>query len=273
MPIHATPVILVETVAMRGYHSASYGDAFADVYDDWYGEVSDVAVTVALVVALAGPAGRVLELGVGTGRLALPIASAGLHVTGIDASSKMLEQLARNDPEATVVAVAGDMVDDLPIGRFDVVLAAYNTVFNLLTADRQLALFREVALRLAPGASFVVEAFVPRSHHPDSGGSHVSVRSMTTDRVVLSASIHDTTTNRIDGQFIEITETGGIRLRPWAVRSATPGELDGFATQCGLVVDARWADVAGTPFDESSERHVTVYRLAGDPPRTAQSPT
>ena len=109
---------------MQGYDSSSYGDAFADVYDDWYRDISDIDATVACVTALAR-SGRVLELGVGTGRLALPLASGGCTVTGVDSSARMLEHLARNDPDRTITCVHGDMVDDLPEGPFDVALVAY----------------------------------------------------------------------------------------------------------------------------------------------------
>ena len=289
MPIHATVAILVETGAMRGYHSASYGDAFADVYDDWYRDLGDVDATVGLIAQLAPPGGSVLELGVGSGRLAIPLAAAGLHTTGIDASAKMLDLLARNDQarndparndqapneqapseqRGRVHAVCGDMVDDMPSGPFDVVLAAYNTVFNLLDRDRQQRCFTEVASRLAPGGSFVVEAFVPRSNPDainDGGGdgngteSRVTVRTMSVDRVVLSASRDDHAQQRAEGQFIEITEMGGIRLRPWAIRYASPDELDGFARRSGLALHQRWADFSGAVFSDASDAHVSVYR-------------
>jgi hypothetical protein len=86
------------------------------------------------------------------------------------------------------------------------------------------------------------------------------VRSISTDRVVLSASMHDPATNRADGQFIEITESGGVRLRPWSIRYADTAELDRYATQSGLELHARWADFEQSPFDDTSERHVSVYR-------------
>ncbi|MFN6120666.1 MAG: class I SAM-dependent DNA methyltransferase, partial [Actinomycetes bacterium] len=155
---------------MRGFRSDSYGDAFADVYDEWYADVTDLDATVAFVAALAGPDGSVLELGVGTGRLAVPIAARAGRVVGVDTSRRMLEELARSDVDRTVTTVHGDMVDDLPDGPFDVVLAAYNTVFNLTSAERQQACFDQVAARLAPGGRFVVEAFVPDTADGGDGG-------------------------------------------------------------------------------------------------------
>ena len=146
---------------MQGYGADSYGEAFADVYDDWYATVTDIDATVTLATRLAAPAGSVLELGVGTGRLAIPMARAGLTVTGIDTSAAMLERLATADVGGSVTVVHGDMVDDLPDGPFDLALAAYNTLFNLVDDGAQQRCFAVVAERLAPGGSFVVEAFVP----------------------------------------------------------------------------------------------------------------
>ena len=243
-------------VIVRGYTSSSYGDAFADVYDDWYREVSDIEATVSLVGRLAGDGGTVLELGVGTGRLAIPLAHAGMRITGVDTSRRMLERLAASDPDCEVVVVCGDMVDDLPDGPFDVVLVAYNTLFNLESAPRQSACFAAVAARLAIAGAFLVEAFVPVPH----SGSQVSVRSMTADRVVLSASSHRADDQTAEGQYIEITEGGGIRLRPWAIRWSTVEQIDEMARHVGLVPGERWGDVDQRPFTTDSERHVTIYR-------------
>lgn len=261
----ATAVILVEDGKVRGYLSSSYGDAFADVYDDWYRDISDVPATVAFLAGLATDTGTVLELGVGTGRLAVPLAAHVGRVIGIDTSTKMLERLAENDPGRTVVTMVGDMVDDLPEGSHDVVVTAYNTLFNLLSAERQQACFQHVAARLAPTGAFVVEAFVPTAHT----GSQVSVRSMAADRVVLSASVHHADGQRAEGQFIELTETGGVRLRPWAIRWSMPDELDAMAAAAGLGLAERWADFDRTTFDDTSERHVSVYSLAAHPGKAA----
>ncbi len=246
---------------MEGFDDSTYGDAFADVYDEWYADVTDVEATVGRVLALAGAGGRVLELGVGTGRLALPMAAAGLTVSGIDSSAAMLARLAALDHGDGVEAHLGDMVDDLPRADsdagFDVALAAYNTFFNLLDADRQRRCFRAVAHRLRPGGRFVVEAYVP--DRSIAAGSDVTVRSMSVDRVVLSVSQHDPDVQRASGQFVEITEAGGVRLRPWAIRWAGPAELDVMAVDAGLELESRWADMAGTPFDTGATQHVSVY--------------
>ncbi len=254
---------------VRGFRSDSYGEAFADVYDEWYADITDLETTVSFLADLATNGGTrdgsVLELGVGTGRLALPLAARVGSVIGIDSSQKMLERLASADRHRTVKTVLGDMVDDLPSGRHEVVLAAYNTVFNLTTAARQQACFDRVAGALAPGGSFVVEAFIPDHDQERPRGSQVTVRSMTAESVVLSASVYDAAAQSAEGQFIEISETGGVRLRPWSIRWADPAELDAMATNSGLKVTQRWADYDCSTFDATSDRHVTVYTSARNP--------
>ncbi|NND73850.1 MAG: methyltransferase domain-containing protein [Ilumatobacter sp.] len=245
---------------MRGYDNTSYGAGFADVYDEWYAEVTDVDATVARVVDLAGEGGRVIELGVGTGRLALPMAAAGLAVSGIDASEAMLDRLRARDPDCRVTTIRGDMARDLPAGPFDVALVAYNTLFNLPDAAAQGACFAAVASCLRPGGCFVVEAFVPATTGEWVERPTVELRSMTVDRVVLSVARHDPVMQEASGQFVDLSEEGGVQLRPWRIRWSTPAQLDEMATAAGFELEARWADMAATPFDDASNDHVSVYR-------------
>lgn len=246
---------------MRGYGESSYGDGFADVYDEWYRGISDVEATVATLAALAG-GGSVLELGVGTGRLAIPLAATGLDVTGIDASEAMLAGLAAKDGFDRVTIVRGDMVRDQPPGPFALVFVAYNTLFNLLTRERQEACFAAVASRLLRHGAFVVEAFVPTPQP----GPEVTLRSLAADRVVLSVSVRDDDNQRAEGQFVELSEAGGVRLRPWSIRYADPIELDAMAAAAGLELRTRWEDFDRHPFSAESERHVSVYGLATPSP-------
>jgi hypothetical protein len=150
------------------------------------------------------------------------------------------------------------MTEPLPGGPYELVFVAYNTLFNLTTADLQAACFRSVAAVLAPGGRFVVEAFVPDDRRERS--TDVSVRSLTADRVVLSVSVQDPDHQLAEGQFVEFTEEGGVRLRPWSIRYATPDELDEMAGAAGFTVEHRWATFARETFDDDADRHVTVYR-------------
>lgn len=262
---------------MQGYERSTYGDRFADVYDDWYEGITDAdavaAVVAALAAEVAGPsgasAGSVLELGVGTGRLALPIADRGLEVVGIDASAAMLAQLERKlaerDREApgSVRGVLGDMADP-PVGdqRFAVALVAYNTLFNLVDDGAQARCLEAVASLLEPGGSLLVEAFVPDL---DRSASSVEPRTITADRVVLSVSRADPVRQEALGQYVDITEQG-ISLRPWHIRWATPEQLDAMAAAAGLELVERWSGWDRTPFAAGDPTHIARYRRAvGDP--------
>ena len=255
------PIAGTVNVRMDGYDNTTYGNAFADVYDDWYREISDIDATVADLLEWAG-AGPVLELGVGTGRLAVPLAEAGrtreLRVVGLDASSAMLARLSERDVDRLVEAIEGDMIRDIPAGQFSLVLIAYNTLFNLTGDDQQAACFEAVARQLVSGGCFVVEAFVPDD--PPQRGDAVSVRSIAVDRVVLSVTSHHPDSQSAEGQFVEFTEQGGVRLRPWAIRYANPVQLDRFAATAGLRLEQRWQQFGRIPFTDDSARHVSVYR-------------
>ena len=250
---------------MDGYTGSTYGDAFADVYDEWYQGISDVDTTVNLLAELADEHAPlpVLELGVGTGRLAIPLAQRGVHVVGLDASPAMLAKLADNDPKRSVVALLGDMVDDQPAGPFAVVFVAFNTFFNLLSEARQQSCFAAVATRLVQGGAFVIEAFVPEPQP----GSSVTVRSMTTDSVVLSVGTHDEEAQTAQGQYISFSEAGGVRMRPWAIRYATVEQLDAMAAHSGFRLAERWEDAERAPFTADSARHISVYHTIHTPVR------
>jgi len=252
---------------VEGYRRSSYGDGFADVYDEWYTGLDDVDAAVTVVAELAfrsaadGRSPRVLELGVGTGRLALPIAARGVAVAGVDTSEAMLDRLRARDLDGRVAVISGDMVDDQPDGPFDVVLVAYNTLFNLESAERQAACFRTAGPRLAPDGVLVIEAFVPED--PPREGSVVEVRSMTASEVVLSVSRHDPTRQRAEGHFVHLADGAPVRLRPWSIRYAAPTELDAMAAAAGLTLRDRWEGFHRQPFGADSPRHVSVYARSG----------
>ena len=128
----------------------------------------------------------------------------------------------------------------------------------LADAGRQRDCFAAVADVLAPDGAFVVEAFVP--WEPPRGGSHVEVRSMTADRVVLAADITDPAAQVVHGQFVELVEGQPVRLRPYVLRWSRPGELDDWATTAGLRLAERFADVERAAFTHDSPFHVSVYR-------------
>lgn len=235
------------------YGPETYGDAFADVYDDWYGDMTDLSACVATLHGLSLE-NRVLELGVGTGRIALPLAAAGAQVVGIDASPAMLERLTERDPHHTVEPHLGNMAGPLPDGPFQVVFAAYNTFFNLTTSDDQRSCLLEVRRCLATDGHLLIEAFVPDGHGPDRG---IDARP-TTDGVVLNIARRDPQAQIVVGQQVELSSET-VRLRPWQIRYLSPDQLDEMAASAHLGLVTRWSDWAGTPFTQDSLRHVSVY--------------
>jgi SAM-dependent methyltransferase len=241
-----------------GYGPTSYGEAFADVYDDWYEAISDVQATVDRVVALAS-GGPVLELGIGTGRLALPLAARGVEVWGLDASASMLALLRAKPDAGSLRVLRADMAAP-PLRaapRFAVVFCAYNTFFNLQTEAAQVACLRSSAAALGDGGRLAIEAFVPTDADEGREGP-VSVRSIEVDHVVLSVASRDVRTQVVSGQFVELSEAG-VRLRPYRIRYLYPTQLDELAAAAGLRLVERSADWAGSAFTADSPNHVSVF--------------
>ena len=237
---------------MSGWDPSAYGDAIADVYDRWYTDATDVEDIVATVRSLGT---SVLELGIGTGRLAIPLADAGLAVSGIDASPAMVAKLHEKRPDIPV-AIA-DFTDVAVEGTFDVVLLAFNALLNLLTLDDQARCLRNAAARLRPGGSVVVETFVPDDDAPTQG---LDVRSVEPDEVQWS--VFRVEDRIVSGSIVTVREDSGVRLRPWRIRLTTPTELDEVAARAGLELVRRTGGWRGEPFTTESERQVTVYRPA-----------
>ncbi|MCX7621130.1 MAG: class I SAM-dependent methyltransferase [Acidimicrobiales bacterium] len=278
---------------MEGYEPSTYGDRFADIYDDWYPPDETSAQTVDTLAELADPRQPILELGIGTGRLALPLAKRGFDVRGIDASTKMIERL-RSKPGGEKIAVTlGDLgsvqVPPRPntaaeppppantgpgaaplapaitepssataTERCALVFAAGNTIFGLLSADAQAACFRRVSDVLIPGGRFVVEAFVPPDDG-DSGQEDVAIRSMTAQQLVLSAARRNPTQQTISGHYIELRD-GSVTLRPFHLRYASVAELDAMADAAGLELEHRWSSWRRDPFTPHSTDHISVWR-------------
>jgi hypothetical protein len=140
-----------------------------------------------------------------------------------------------------------------------VALGAYNTLFNLGSAEAQARCVAEVGRVLAPGGAFVVEAFLPAGLD-GAPGTSVAARTLEADRVVLSVTRHDPGEQTLTGQHVELTEAGGVRLRPWHLRYATPEQLDAMAADAGLALERRAGGWAGEAFDPEGAAHVSVYR-------------
>jgi SAM-dependent methyltransferase len=243
--------------AMAEFGPETYGERVADVYDEWYSPV-DSAAEIALLTELAA-GGRVLELGIGTGRVALPLAANGIEVHGLDASPAMVERLRAKPGGDAIRVTIGDMADVPVDGNFALVFVVFNTFFQLFSQDAQLRCFANVAEHLDSGGRFVLHAFVPDTSRIEAG-EHLSVREASLDRVRLDASVYDSTEQRVDTTQVRITEHG-VRLVHAKLRFAWPPELDLMARLAGLELEHRWSTFDKQPFTSSSAFHVSVYRV------------
>jgi SAM-dependent methyltransferase len=241
---------------MEGYCPATYGDRIADVYDAFYEETLDTDRAVEALAELAG-GGPVLELAIGTGRLALPLVEQGLEVDGVDASERMVEKL-RAKPGGEAIRIAlGDFADVPVEGEYRLVFVAFNTLFALLTQEDQLRCFANVAQHLTDDGAFVVEAFFPDLARFDRN-QRTAATVVDGGRVMLDASRHNPVEQRVDSQHIVITEEG-TKLYPVSIRYAFPSELDLMARLAGLRLRERWGSWKREPFTGESGRHVSVY--------------
>ena len=247
--------------AHDGGDPAEYGDHIADVYDDWHGGRDDVTPVVDFLAAWAGETmGRpVLELGIGTGRIALPLAARGIRVDGIDSSRRMVQRLREKPGGAGVQVTIGDFADvAAPGGPYGLVYVVFNTFFALLTQDDQVRCFGNVAASLLPGGAFVMESFVPDLSLYGHGQQRVRVDGFEQDATRLSATLHDAASQRFRARHMVLT-ADGIQTYPVELRYAWPSELDLMARMAGLRLVQRWENWSRAPFRDASTAHVSVW--------------
>jgi SAM-dependent methyltransferase len=238
------------------YDAATYGDRIADVYDEWFAVPSDTEDTVGFLSDLAGP-GPVLELGIGTGRIALPLAQRGYEVHGIDASEAMVKKLRSKAGGEDIPASIGDFAEVDVEGAFSLVYVVFNTLFALLSQEDQARCFSNVARRLREGGVFVIEAFVPDMTRWDQD-QRVEAHHVDNDSVILGASRHDPVEQRITSCQLLVSEKG-VKMYPVRLRYAWPSELDLMARLAGLRMRKRWGGWRREPFMASSAKHISVY--------------
>jgi SAM-dependent methyltransferase len=247
---------------MEEYTESTYGDRIAEAYDERFIGRLDTMSAVEGIADLATSAGatRVLELAIGTGRIALPLKERGFDVHGVDVSEAMVAKL-REKPGGDAIPVTMGNFADVPVeGSFNVIYLVFNTFFALLSQAEQIECMENVAAHLEPGGIFVMECFVPDLARYERG-QNVSATDVGVDVVELDVARHRPTEQRIDASHV-VLRNGDVRVYPVRLRYAWPAELDLMARISGLKLRERWGGWEREPFTDDSGSHVSVYGRA-----------
>jgi SAM-dependent methyltransferase len=244
---------------MSEYEAATYGEQIAEVYDSWYaGQDTEGAVEFLLGLVRSGDA---LELGVGTGRVALPLSARGVKVHGIDASPAMVDKMRKKPGGESIAVTLGDFTDVPVQGLFDLIYVVFNTFFALLTQEAQVKCFQGCAQHLKEHGSFILENFVPDLTRFDRG-QRTDTIAISTDAARIDVSLHDAVKQQVHAHHILIERTG-VRIYPVQLRYVWPSELDLMALLAKLELRNRFGGWRGEPFSNASVRHISVYQHVG----------
>ena len=240
-------------------HDGYFDESVAATYDESSADMfapAAVEPVVDVLAALAG-SGRALELGIGTGRIALPLVERGVPVHGIELSTAMVERL-RAKPGADQIGVTiGDFSTTEVGGSFSLVYLVFNTIMNLTTQAAQVACFRNVAAHLEPGGCFVIEVMVPNLQRLPAGEIfHVFQGSEDS----WGIDEYDVATQGLTSHHLEMVDD---RFERFSVpfRYVWPAELDLMAQLAGMTLRERWAGWSREPFTNDSRQHVSVWEM------------
>jgi SAM-dependent methyltransferase len=247
---------------MEGFDPrTSFGSEVSKRYDA--GLRGDEEETVAFLARLAGDRDA-LEFAVGTGRIALPLARAGVRVDGIEQSQAMVDRMREKPGGNAIDVTIGDM-SCVTTGRsYGLVYLVYNTIGNLISQDGQVRCFQNAARHLADDGVFVLECRIPAAP-ARPGHQYVDPEDIAADQVVLDVGRYDPLTQVLDLNHVQISAEG-IILSPISLRLAHPPEFDLMARIAGLRLRDRWGGWNGEPYTAASWRHISVYERSTPAP-------
>jgi SAM-dependent methyltransferase len=243
--------------ADQGHDEGFFGERVASVYDEHAAGMFDPAVVTPVVDMLAGFAGQggALELGIGTGRIALPLAERGVRVAGIDSSEAMVARFRAKPGGGDLEVAIGDFASTRVGGEFALVYLIFNTINNLVTQDAQVACFENAAAHLGRGGRFVIETAVPDLQNLPVGQTIIPFLA---EPGGVSFDVYDVVSQRFSSQHFDFVD-GRVEAHPVEFRYAWPAELDLMARLAGLRLQDRWAGWRREPFTSLSRGHVSVY--------------
>ncbi|MGH2942018.1 MAG: class I SAM-dependent DNA methyltransferase [Solirubrobacteraceae bacterium] len=234
----------------------AYGPGWAGLFERYFGQLPDTEDAVATLAELAAGR-RVLEFGVGTGRLALPLRATGLDVHGIDNSEPMLEQLRRKPDGDRLPVTLGDIATAKVDGGFGLVFVATHTLLALRTQDAQVRCFDNAAAHLDSGGLFVVEVMSPHARALSSGDCRTV--EVDPEQITLYVAVVDPIAQLLQGSALYLRDRELPVVRTTASRYIWPSELDLMARVAGLRLQDRWGGWTRTPFTAGSPNQVSVF--------------
>jgi SAM-dependent methyltransferase len=241
-----------------------FGERVAERYDERYAYLSDSAVVDPIVVFLADLAceGAALELGIGTGRIALPLAQRGVRVHGIDLSAAMVARLRAKPGAEEIGVTVGDFATTTVDATFSVAFLVANTIMNLTTQDEQVACFRNAAAHLQPGGCFVIEVLVPGLRRLPPGETFQPFDVSPTH---LGFDEYDVARQGLVSHHYWIAD-GEAEFFSAPFRYVWPSELDLMARLAEMTLRERWSGWEQEPFTSDSTKHVSVWEKTAPPP-------
>jgi SAM-dependent methyltransferase len=234
-----------------------FDEPVAARYDESSAEMFDAAAVdpvVDLLVELAG-GGRALELGIGTGRIALPLARRGVPVHGIDLSEAMVSRLQAKPGGGEVGITIGDFASTRVEGSFSVAYLVFNTIMNLTTQAAQVACFRNVAAHLEPGGCFVIEVGVPDLQRLPPGETYIVFDFSETHWGIDE---YDVARQGLISHHFQLVDDS-VERSSGPFRYVWPSELDLMAELAGMTLRERWGGWKREPFTSESRKHVSVW--------------
>ena len=234
-----------------------FGERVAARYDESSADMFEPGVVDAVVDVLAGLAhgGRALELGIGTGRVALPLARRGVPVHGIELSRAMVARLRAKPGGDAIGVTIGDFATTSVDGAFSVAYLVFNTIMNLTTQAAQVACFRNVAAHLEPGGCFVIEVGVPELRRLPPGQNIVPIHASPTR---WAFDVYDVATQTMSSNYVQVVDSHG-EYTSIPFRYVWPAELDLMAQLAGLRLRERWDGWTREPFTSESHQHVSIW--------------
>jgi SAM-dependent methyltransferase len=239
---------------MDYYTEKTYGERIAGVYDEWYSDFDEAAIPALVELAHHGEA---LELGIGTGRIAIPLAKAGITIRGIDASESMVARLHSKPRGEKIPVTIGNFADVAVDGNYSLIYIVFNTFYALLTQEEQVRCFQNVASHLKTDGVFVIEAFVPDMARFTAGQTIRAVQ-IEENEVRIDVSQLEMDKQLINNQHVLLTEHGA-HFYPVKIRYVWPSEMDLMAQLSQLKLRDRWSNWEKASFTSQSKSHISVY--------------